>query len=256
MRKPLMALFLFLLMASAVQAQTSMGLRDWIVSYVEDLPNFVCDYEETRSDLFMGDWIEMDSNEGQVRYIDGKSDFLVERESGIPTNKRIWEVTSGSIDSFASLSWFLLPSSNYRLTPNGGDSFSFQSDAGIRLIRGFTKHGIPKGAKSYPTWGTVRVQKSSHAIRSFIEHIEVPKRGLFASFFVSGFLPGKHSWLHEFGSVNIGEKPYWLPKREEITSIYSDPKHDPQRVVQTYDNCKRFEVDSTIRYGQIADASP
>ena len=61
----------------------------------------------------------MDTNEGQVRHVDGKSDFLVEIESGIPTNKQIWEVTSASLESFSSFFGVLSPSTNYRFTPNG-----------------------------------------------------------------------------------------------------------------------------------------
>ena len=236
----------------SAQAGDLARLRRWIASYLKDLPNFVCDYEEIRSELFMGDWVRMDSNEGQVRYIDGKSDYLVETESGIPTNKRIWEVTSGSPDSFASMRGFLEPSQNYQFAPTGEGQFSFQSDVGIQLVRGFTKDGRPKGGKSYPSWGTLWADGPSHAIRSFIEYIKVPKRGTFASFFTSGFLPGEHSWLREFGTVKIGEKSYWLPKREELIFNPSDRNHDPERVVQTYDNCRRFQVGSSIRYGDIA----
>ena len=232
-------------------------MREWIVSYLDELPNFVCDYKESTSEMFRGNWIRMDSNEGQVRHVDGKSDFLVATESGIPTNKKIWEVSSGSPDSFASISAFLSPSTNYRFTPNGEGVFTFQSDAGVYLVTGYTKDGRPKGVKDYPTWGTVRVDKSSHAILEFVEYFRVPERGMLASLFVSGFVPGEHSWLREFGYVDVGEQSYWLPKREELTVIYSDPNHDPRRVVQTYDNCRRFEVDSTISYGpEVATVQP
>ena len=230
-------------------------MREWITTYLDELPNFVCDYKEIRSEMFRGNWVRMDSNEGQVRHVDGKSDFLVETESGILTNKKIWEVTSGSPDSFASLSWFLSPSTNYRFTPNGEGVFTFQSDAGMNLVSGYTKDGRRKGTKYYPTWGTVRVDRSSHAILEVIEYMRVPERGRLAGLFTSGFIPGESSWLREFGYVEVGEKSYWLPKREEMRIIYSDSKHDPQRVVQTYENCRRFEVDSTIRYGNAVDAS-
>ena len=230
-------------------------MREWIGSYLEELPNFVCDYKESRSEMFREGWVLMDTNEGQVRHVDGKSDFLVEIESGIPTNKQIWEVTSASLESFSSFFGVLSPSTNYRFTPNGEGLFTFQSDAGIHLFNGFTRDGVKRGVKNYPTWGTVQLEKSSHAIREFIEYLRVPERGMLAGLFTSGFRAGEHSWLREFGYVDVGEKSYWLPKREEIKSIYSDPKHDPQRVVQTYDNCRRFEVDSTIRYGNAVDAS-
>ena len=230
-------------------------MREWIVSYLDELPNFVCDYKESTSEMFRGSWVLMDTNEGQVRHVDGKSDFLVATEDGSPTNKRIWEVSRGSLESFASISGVLSPSTNYRFTPNGEGVFAFQSDAGIHLVSGYTKDGRKKGVKHYPTWGTVRVEKSSHAIREFIEYMTVPERGRLASLFVSGFVPGEHSWLREFGYVDVGENSHWLPKREELTVIYSDQKHDPRRVVQTYDNCRRFEVDSTIRYGNAVDAS-
>ena len=119
----------------------------------------------------------MGSNEGQVRYVDGKSEHLVETEDGIPTKKRIWEVTRGSIDSFGSLAGFLSPSTNYRFMPNGEGEFTFQSNAGMHLVSGYTKDGRKKGVKDYPTWGTVWVEKSSHAIRKFIEYMKALEKG-------------------------------------------------------------------------------
>ena len=78
--------------------------------------------------------------------------------------------------------------------------------------------------KYYSTWGNSLADGPSHAIRSFIEHMKVPKRRMFTGLFVSGFLPGENSWLREFGSVDVGEKSYWLPKREENHVYLLRPK--------------------------------
>ena len=106
----------------------------------------------------------------------------------------------------------------------GKGLFTFQSDAGIHLFNGFTKDGVKRGVKNYPTWGTVQLEKSSHAIREFIEYLRVPERGMLAGLFTSGFRAGEHSWLREFGYVDVGEKSYWLPKREEINVYLLRPE--------------------------------
>ena len=228
-------------------------LRQWITTYLDELPNFVCDYKESTSEMFRGNWIRMDSNEGQVRYIDGRSDYRVMSGSGKPTGETIWEV-SNIPHSFSAIRNFLGPSANYRFTPQGEGAFSFQSDSGGGLVPGWTRAGTPlEGGRSYPSWGTVRVQKPEHRVLSVREYFEVPKRGWLARTFTSGFPPGEYAWFAEYGFVNIGEQPYWLVKQVEFMRSSST-----DRVVQTYDNCRRFESDViSIRYGaEVAAVQP
>ena len=52
----------------------------------------------------------------------------------------------------------------------------------------------------------------------------------------------------EYGFVNIEEQPHWLAKQVTFTRASST-----DRVVQTYGNCRRFQVKSTIQYGAFMD---
>ena len=212
-------------------------LRRWITTYLEELPNFICDYTEHHYERgIVSEWVSMDMNQGEVRYIDGRSDYRVMSASGKPTGETIWEVTSGTPHSFGAIRNFLWPSANYRFTPQGEGVFSFQSDWGRGLVPGWTRDGTPlEGGRSYPSWGTVRVQKPEHRVLSVMEYFEVPKRNWLARTFKSGFPPGEYAWFAEYGFVNIGEQPYWLVKQVELTRASTT-----DRVVQTYDNCRRF----------------
>ena len=207
-------------------------LRQWITTYLEDLPNFICDYTERHYERGIGsEWVPtMDINQGEVRYINGRNDYRVMSESGKPTGETIWEVTNQSPESFGYIRNFLRPSANYRFTPQGGEGvFSFQSDWGAGLVPGWKRDGTPlKGGRSYPSWGTVRVQEPEHRVLSVREYFEVPKRGVLARIFTSGFPPGEYAWFAEYGFVNIEEQPYWLVKQVEFTRASAT-----DRVVQT-----------------------
>ena len=236
----------------SAQAEDLARLRRSIMAYLEDLPNFICDYTEHHYERgIVSEWVSMDMNQGEVRYIDGRSDYRVMSGSGKPTGETIWKVTETNPNSFGAISNFLVPSANYRFTPQGEGAFSFQSDWGGGLVPGWTRDGTPlEGGRSYPSWGTVRVQEPEHRVLSVREYFEVPKRSWLARTFTSGFPPGEYAWFVEYGFVNIGEQPYWLVKQVELTRASST-----DRVVQTYDNCRRFGADSVIRYGDAVDAS-
>ena len=240
----------------SAQAEALARLRRSILAYLEDLPNFICDYTEHHYERgIVSEWVSMDMNQGEVRYIDGRSDYRVMSGSGKPTGETIWEVTSGTPEAFGAIRTFLWPSAaNYRFTPQGGGAFSFQSDWGGGLVPGWTRDGTPlEGGRRYPSWGTVRVLKPEHRVLSVREYFEVPKRSWLARPFTSGFSPGEYAWFAEYGFVNIGEQPYWLVKQVEFTRASST-----DRVVQTYDNCRRFGSDViSIRYGaEVAAVQP
>ena len=106
------------------------------MAYLEDLPNFICDYTEHHYERgIVSEWVStMDMNQGKVRYIDGRSDYRVMSGSGKPTGETIWEVTETKAPTpLVPLVTFCVPSANYRFTPQGGEgAFSFQSDWGAR----------------------------------------------------------------------------------------------------------------------------
>ena len=232
-------------------SQMPRELREWIAAYLEDLPNFICDYTEAQYGRGSFGWKEQEKHkhQGEVRYLDGKADYRVVSENGLPVGKTIWEVTTTGPHSFHALSGFVNPSANYRFTPQGEGEFSFQSDAGGGLVRGWTKDGrrIPP-YRSYPSWGTLWVQEPPHRVRGVMEYFTVPDKGWLVSAFTRGFTPGEYSWFHEYGPVNIGEKSYWLMKQVE----FKRPSPNG-RTVQTYYNCRRFQAESSIQYGNVID---
>ena len=230
-------------------SQMPRELREWITAYLEDLPNFICDYTEIQYGRGSFGWKEQEKHkhQGEVRYIDGQVDYRVVSEDGLPVEKTIWEVTTASPTSFNFLGGFLRPAANYRFTRRGEGEISFQSDAGKGLVRGWTKDGrIVPPRRSYPTWGTLWVREPQHRVRGVMEYFTVPEgRWLRAS----KFPPGEYSSFREYGPVNIGEKPYWLMKQIE----FNLPSND-ERTVQTYYNCRRFQAKSSIQYGNVIDA--
>ena len=229
-------------------------LREWITAYLEDLPNFICDYTEAKYEHGGGGWELKHKHQGEARYIDGKAEYRVVAENGLPVEKTVWEVTTTGPHAFHSLRGFLNPSANYRFTPRGEGEISFQSDAGQGLVRGWTKDGRPKDPqKSYPTWGTLWAQEPQHRIRGVMEYFTVPDRGLLGVF-TSGFPPGERSLFREYGPVNIGEKSYWLLKQLEFTTRSASGAFSARRAVQTYHNCRRFQAKSLIQYGGVIDA--
>ena len=140
-------------------------LRQWITTYLEDLPNFICDYTEHHYERgIVSEWVPMNMNQGEVRYIDGRSDYRVMSESGTPTGETIWEVTSGTPDAFASIRNFLWPSANYRFTPQGAGRITFQSDWGGGLVPGWTRDGTPlEGGKRYPSKPSLSRSRSTES---------------------------------------------------------------------------------------------
>ena len=129
-------------------------VRKWIVSYLDEPAQLRLRLRGIPGARNVHwDWVLMGSNEGQVRYVDGKSEHLVETEDGIPTKKRIWEVTRGSIDSFGSLAGFLSPSTNYRFMPNGEGEFTFQSKRGDAPCQWIHERRKKKGRERLPDLG-------------------------------------------------------------------------------------------------------
>ena len=230
-------------------------LREWITAWSRDLPNFICDYTETEyvrlgEDLleYLPDssdaWIIDSSNSGQVRYVDGSEDRKVSMADGLPSNEPIWKV-SGLVNHFTNLADLIYPASNYRLTPDGPEKFSFRSDSGYGLHEGFTKDGRIKGMRGYPTWGTVWVQEPKYAVLRIMENMEVAE----------GRGRGFYRLEFEYADFRVGDRSYRLPKRVEVVS--TPRRGEPSKVVQDYSNYRRFEVDSTIRYGpEVATVQP
>ena len=73
----------------SAQAEDLARLRRSIMAYLEDLPNFICDYTEHHYERgIVSEWVSMDMNQGEVRYIDGRSDYRVMSGSGKPTGRQ------------------------------------------------------------------------------------------------------------------------------------------------------------------------
>ena len=67
----------------------------------------------------------------------------------------------------------------------------------------------------------------------------------------SEFDPANYVSLTEYGSFDISGRSYRLPKRTEYNKHYDGQQY---RAVRHYDNYRRFQVDTAIRYGEF-DAS-
>ena len=67
-------------------------LLEWITDYVEDLPNFACDYRERRWKNHRGLWKLLKRHEGEIRFIDGRDDYRVISVNGRPSTKNFWDL--------------------------------------------------------------------------------------------------------------------------------------------------------------------
>ena len=223
-------------------ARIPRSLLEWITDYVDDLPNFVCDYTEQQWKNRLWGGLKLSTrHEGEIRFVNGNDDYRVLSVNGRPSKKNFWELNTWT-QHFAALRFIPRSSCNYRFEAAGPGRFSFQSDFGQSIVKGYTRGGASFGDKSYPTWGTVWVD-ASHAIVKFEEHTKIPEGD-------SEFDPANYVSLTEYGLFDISGRSYWLPKRAEYNSDYGR-KH--YRAVRNYKNYRRFQVDSAIRYG-IFDA--
>ncbi len=242
MREILTVASLLLFTVSFAQAQTSMELREWIAGYLEDLPNFVCDYtEKTYGAGRWNYWSLKKEHSGKVRFIDGHDEYQVLSVDGQPAETPIWKV-SNLHDPFAEIRYLLSPELNYRFTPREKGRFSFRSDWGMGFSKGFTEDGELKHITSYPTWGTIWVDFPSHAVQKIEEHVKIRKGQPFSH--------GERVTVTEFALTSIEGNPYRLPARKKHEK---KDGFDHFRIVQTYDNCKRFGADTVIHYGDPAD---
>ena len=252
MRKTLTLFCLLIVTASFARAQTSMELREWISGYVEDLPNFVCDYTEKEYGPGRWNyWSLKKEHSGKVRFIDGTDEYQVLSVDGQPAKSPIWKVSRWH-DPFGSIQYKLSPVANYRFTPKKKGKYTFLSDWGIGFFKGYTEDGKPnpETQRSYPTWGTLWVERSSHEVVKIEEHVKVP-RG-------QPFDHGEHVQVTEYALTSIEGTPYRLPTRFkwEKKESYATPlglmdTMAHYRVVQTYDNCKRYGADSVIHYEEV-----
>ena len=151
MRNTLTIFCLLLFTASFTRAQTSMELREWISGYVEDLPNFICDY--TEKEYGPGGWNYWSlkkEHSGKVRFIDGKDERQVLSVDGQPAEVPIWKVSSWH-SPFGAIRHKLVPWANYRFTPKNKAKFSFVSDRGIGFFKEYTEDGEPFGSTGLRT---------------------------------------------------------------------------------------------------------
>ena len=229
--------------------QTIRELKEWMASYLEDLPNFICEYSEVEYKQRKpgAPWELEKRYKGEVRFIDGKDEHRVILLNGKPSRKPIWELT-GSIDSFATFRFMLNPINNFQFTPNGQGQVSFRSTWGKTLHKGFTKDGTSTGWKSFPSWGTIWKQEHTHAILKIQEHATLHGE--------RWFLPYEYKSIMEYGYFPIDGKRYLLPKREDSTGIMTSNQGRSYRTSRTYENCRRFGADTVIKYGEITDGSP
>ena len=164
--------------APAAQTKpTADGLRAWISNYLDDLPNFICDYTETEYHPGWVKWKLHQEHQGEVRFVDGKDEYLVKSVNGNHhwEGTPIWQLSSLDHPFAGWLQEKLSPLANYRFKPKGKDKLTFVSDWGQGLHKGYTADGEPNPGKFYPTKGTVWVDKKTHGILKIKERFKVPR---------------------------------------------------------------------------------
>ena len=76
------------------------------------------------------------------------------------------------------------------------------------LFKGYTEDGKPGPGIGYPTWGTIWIDKPTHAVRKIKERFKVPRNDPMFS-----RSHGEREIVTEYEDVSIGEKTYTLLAR-------------------------------------------
>ena len=156
-------------------ARIPRSLLEWITDYVDDLPNFVCDYTEQQWKNRLWGGLKLSTrHEGEIRFVNGNDDYRVLSVNGRPSKKNFWDLDTFT-QNFAAPRFMLLSSctiTGSRRRARGASPLNPIAASAFPQVTPGPARSM--GGKSYPTWGTLRVDPS-HAFVKVEEHMKVPE---------------------------------------------------------------------------------
>ena len=236
-----------LLLCGVAQAATIEDVKRYGASYLDDLPNFVCNYRETMYDgsyflappLVIGSGLKLKKwHTGELRW--NRSDTRWNRKvltfKGKPTKKKLHQIsnTLGNYGLGIAYSHWKWKKSTEQ--GEGGvqlEVFEVSSPVGVTLHRGLDKHRKRKKARSLPTTGIIWAEKDTGRIRKVVLKYSFEDQY-------------RHDgWLQfEYAYVNIDGKSYLLPK---VFTFETRRDIDVRLDRIEHYNYRRFQSKATIR---------
>ena len=238
------SMFALLIFSIPGWAATIEDVKRCASSYIDDLPNFICDYTEInykRNYSPGGGWDRKKWHTGELRW--NRSDTRWNRRvltfKGKPTKKKLHQI-SGTLGNYGVgvdySDWEWKKTRGAEQGEDGVqlDVFEVRSESGITLHRGLNKHRNLKKPKAAPATGKIWAEKDTGRIHKVI-----------LLYLARGVTYGPHStMMFEYDYVNIDGKSYLLPKKFTFENW---PEYGATRLttVEHY-NFRRFQSKSTL----------
>ena len=230
-----------LLVSLPARAASIEEVKRYGESYLGDLPNFLCYYDEInykRNYNVEGGWKRKKWHTGEIRYnrADTRWNRRVLTFKGKSTKKKLHKISSylGNFGSGVDYSGWEIKKRKWssRKAEDGTELeiFEVSSESGITLHRGLNKHRNLKKARSAPAWGEVWAEKDTGRIRKVI---------LAYSSDGSRYGSGVGKQTYEYAYFDLDGKSYLLPDK-----ISNGGEYD-LLVVKHY-GYRRFQAKSTI----------
>ena len=80
------------------------AVRDWVLDYLEDLPDFVCiQFNQDYSLDNLGNWRKVREVVGKVQMVDGKESYQTLNVDGRPSNEEWIRASGGTLGSYGTV---------------------------------------------------------------------------------------------------------------------------------------------------------
>ena len=196
------------------------AVREWVMDYVEALPDFVCTQFTQRFDSdSWGNWQKNREIVAKVQFIDGKEDYKTVSVDGMASNETYRRASGGEWGHFATLLHHTLhPGSRARFDYSREDITRgrpvdvfkvFNPKAGYTLHLGVKRNGKLKKPTGVGYAGEIHVDKDFPVVVRIVfeRFLDIPRK-----------FPLQEGTLQiDYGSVEIGGKPYWMPVEKTTT---------------------------------------
>ena len=241
-----------MLLSGVAQATTIEDVKRYGASYLDDLPNFVCNYRETVFKIryyFLGHDLGISDGSlklkkwhtGELRW--NRSDTRWNRKvltfKGKPTKKMLHQISNslgnyGFGVDYSDWEW-----KKTRSTEQGEDGvqlnvFEVSSEAGVGIHGGLNKRRNHKKLNVVPAKGKIWAEQDTGRIRKVVTEYSSEWRG----FMQDGWLKYEYAYMNIDGKIYLLLKTFTSENRRGI---------DGQRIRIEHYNYRRFQSKTTIR---------
>ena len=216
-------------------------VREWALSYIEALPDFVCtQFNQGYVVDRLGGWNKFREVVAKVQFVDGKESYKTVAVDG-KRSSEMWLRAAGERGHFGTILHTMFhPASLARFNYAGEntvrgrpvDVFNVVHPWGYNLYKGIKRNGELKGHISVGYEGKIYVDKEMPVVvRIVFERLfDIPSK-----------YPIQGGALQiDYGSVDIDGNPYWMPIEKEVT-MFSRPGSRFAKKERTYTIWTEYE---------------